>query len=279
MTSAHAPRSGARRAALLILVALLFDARPPRLAAQTAAAVSAAPASAASLSRNERELAARLKLETVREITEQLSAPAMEGRGTMQPGGDRAAQYIAERYRALDLKPLGDKGTYLQSVKFRDTVITPESSFKVGDVPLVVGRDYVSMPPHSGDENVSGRVVFIGYGVTSPVLKRDDLKGMDVRGKIVMFQDDPPKNVREEDWKKAKATQAIIRNLFMSGAAAIVLAGGGDVQHPYEELADYFVRRQVDLAADKGYPDQAPPFLMVSDAGAEKLFAGSSTLR
>jgi Zn-dependent M28 family amino/carboxypeptidase len=42
-------------------------------------------------------------------------------------------------------------------------------------------------------------------------------------------------------------------------------------------LADYLSRRQLELADEEQMPPQLPPFVALSDAGAEKLFAGSGT--
>src|SRR5688572_14448809 len=74
-----------------------------------------APArSAPSLAPAESELAEKITVASVKEMTVALSSPEMEGRGTGQPGGDKAANWIAEKFKALGLKPLGDKGSYLQ---------------------------------------------------------------------------------------------------------------------------------------------------------------------
>src|SRR5215210_5867843 len=103
--------------ALMLMFALVSQA----LAQQTAPA---------GLSQTEKDLAANIKIETIKEITAALAADDMQGRGTMQPGGDKAAGYIAERFAKLGLKPLGDKGSYLQKIEFKETIATPETMFK-----------------------------------------------------------------------------------------------------------------------------------------------------
>lgn len=253
-----------------LLVVTLFS---PSVFALQAQAVTTAKS--ATLTDAEREAAGRVSLETIRDTTTALAAPAMEGRGTGQPGGDRAAQYLAERFAKLGLKPLGDKNSYLQNVKFRETVILPESSFKAGEQNLTRGTDYVVMPPFSGDENVSGKMVFVAYGLKTTQPKRDDLSGVNLQGKIVVLLAGPPKGVPKEMWKKAKANQIVMRNIVMSGASAVVVAGSGDEEHPYTEAADYLMRRRLERADESEVPLQVPPFVMVSDAGTEKLFAGS----
>lgn len=216
-----------------------------------------------------------VKVETIREVTAALSSEEMQGRGTMQPGGERAARYIADRFSKLGLKPLGDKNSYLQSIKFRETVFLPETTLKVGDETLKLGSDFAITPPLTGDENASGNMVFIAYGMVSSTPRRNDLAGVDVSGKIVVMMEGPPKNVSKDSWKKAKAQMEILVLLVRMGAAGIIYVSNGMEEHPYSEMSDYLTRRQIEAADEEELPDFLPPFLMVSDQTAEKLFAGS----
>ena len=79
------------------------------------------------LSAEERDLSASVKVETIREVTAALSSVEMQGRVTMQAGGDRAADYIAQRFAKLGLKPLG-KTSYMQPITFRETRFLPKTS-------------------------------------------------------------------------------------------------------------------------------------------------------
>ena len=65
----------------------------------------AANASVAQFSSTEQEAAGQLKTETIREVTSGLASREMEGRGTAQAGGDRAAKYLADRFASPGLKP------------------------------------------------------------------------------------------------------------------------------------------------------------------------------
>ena len=49
---------------------------------------------ASTLTEAERKATGRIKLETIREITTKLSSKEFEGRGTGQPGADKAAAYL-----------------------------------------------------------------------------------------------------------------------------------------------------------------------------------------
>ena len=94
-----------------LFVAPAFAQQGAATAQQPVAATAQKPAAAtATLTAAEREAAARVSVETVREVTAALSAKEMQGRGTAQPGGERAARYIADRFQRLGLRPLGDAG-------------------------------------------------------------------------------------------------------------------------------------------------------------------------
>ena len=96
-------------------------------------------ASSSELSATERDFAKGIKSETIRDVVTALSADDMEGRGTAQPGGDKAANYIAQRFARLNLQPMGEKNSFLQPIKFRDSEFLPETSFKLGDQSLKMG--------------------------------------------------------------------------------------------------------------------------------------------
>jgi hypothetical protein len=239
-------------------------------------ATAPAPKPASALTSAEKEAAARVKVETIREVTTALSAKEMEGRGTAQPGGDRAARYIADRFAKLGLKPLGDAGGYLQAVKFKTTLVMPESALKAGDVALKLGGDFIPAPPFTSEQaDVSGALVFVGYGVISPELKRDDLAGLDLKGKIAIILNGKPKSVDMATWIKSSDAQSIGANLIGRGAVGIILLNVGNERQPYSLLADYLLRRKAELADKPEMPFKIPPIIFASDEGAEKLFAGS----
>ncbi len=242
----------------------------------TAFGQTAAPQNASTLSAAEREASTRVKVETLREVTTALADKAMEGRGTGQAGGERAAKYIADKFAKLGLKPLGDAGGYLQAVSFRSSQLAPETSVKVGDVALKLGDEFVPAPPFTADKlSRTGDVVFVGYGVTSENLKRDDLAGMDVKDKIVLVLRGQPKNVDAAQWGQEADRRAIFENLLRRGAAGIIVANAATKQASYAEIADYFMRRSVEPADAREAPFKLPPIVVVSDAGADKILAGT----
>lgn len=253
-----------------LVLALLFGQ-------STFAQQAAAPAPA--LSALETELASNIKTETIKEVVTALSANDMQGRGTGQPGGDKAANYIADRFAKLGLKPLGEKNTYLQPVKFKEYQFTPETTFKLGNESLKLGADFFPAPPLSGDKDISGGLVFVAYGLHSTSPKRNDLLGADLSGKIVVLLEGPPKVVSKEAWKQAKIQIDIIRTVIGLGARGLIIVSQPDPEHTYSEMADYLTRRRIEPESEEDYPSFLPPFIAVSDATLDKLFANSGMTR
>jgi len=114
-----------------LLVAFL----PVLLAGQ--AGPASRPALGQSLEPRERKLGDDLRVETIRQLTLALTGKDMEGRGTGQPGGVKAARFVADRMARLGLKPLGEQGGFLQAVSAEDTRVPPEIGGKI-DLPLKI---------------------------------------------------------------------------------------------------------------------------------------------
>ncbi|HKO45174.1 MAG TPA: M20/M25/M40 family metallo-hydrolase [Pyrinomonadaceae bacterium] len=243
------------------------------------AAVAQQPATStsATLSADEQALANAIKTETIKTVTEALSADDMQGRGTMQPGGEKAAAYIADRFAKLGLKPLGNKDTFLQAIKFREIRVLPDARVTVGDNVLSLGRDFYLTPPFSGSKKASGDLVFVAYGLDSTRPKRDDLAGVDVAGKMIVLLNGPPKDVSPEAWKKAEIQSGIIRNLVMRGANGLIFVNTQTPQHSYAEMSDYMTRRFIEPNDAYEAPSLLPPFIAMSDDAAAKLFENSGT--
>jgi Zn-dependent M28 family amino/carboxypeptidase len=243
---------------------------------QTGSATAPAKTPVATLTAAEKKAASRVKLETIREVTTKLSSPEFEGRGTGQAGGDRAAQYIAQKFAALGLKPAGDNGTYLQSIKFRASQVQADSSVKIGDAVLKFGDDYIILPPYTSEQlDATGDVVFVGFGVVSTDLKRDDLAGLDVKGKVVIVLGGQPAGVDAAAWKRATSPQVRGMNILGRGAAAMIVCNAGSATQPFATLANYLSRRRVNLASQPLPAMKLPPVIIVSDGAMEKIFAGS----
>jgi Zn-dependent M28 family amino/carboxypeptidase len=138
--------------------------------------------------------------EKIRATVKYLSDDALEGRGTGQKGGDKAADWIAAQFKSYGLLPAGDNGTYFQSVNFYGVTTDPNQT-KFGFVPksgneitLKFADDYVATDQtHSEKSEINAPIVYVGYGINAPEYNWDDYKGVDLKGKVaLMLVNEPP---------------------------------------------------------------------------------------
>jgi Zn-dependent M28 family amino/carboxypeptidase len=246
------------------------------LAAQRPAAPPR-PAARDTLSAPERAAVARLRGATIREVTTALAAPAMQGRGTAQAGGERAARYIADRFAALGLKPLGDTGSFLQGIRFLSTRVLPATHLSTPNADLHFGADFVVPSRLASDSlDLTGEVVFVGYGVVAPRLQRDDLAGLDLEGKIAVVLQGRPAGVERAVWDSVAPRAVVLGRLSQHGAVAVLIANSDTPDRPYALVESYLVRRTVTRADAPAPPTNVPLFVLLSDAGAAKLWTGAS---
>jgi hypothetical protein len=122
-----------------------------------------------------------------------------EGRGTGQPGYQKAAQYVAARFKDMGLEPGGEGGGFFQSVPLRSTALAPSGISVIlsrgqRTSTLVYQQDFVAEgSPRETDIAISAPLVFVGFGVTAPEFQYDDYAGIDVKGKVaVVLRGAPP---------------------------------------------------------------------------------------
>jgi hypothetical protein len=175
------------------IAVLIFLATAGLWAAQAAQQSTSAPQSVSSIS-----------AEQVQKDIEFLASPEMKGRATGTTELDRAARFIAERFKAAGLEPGAGK-SYFQ--KFSVTVGAEmgarnaarlRTAAEAGAL-LAAGKDFVPLN-FSDSGTASLPIVFAGYGITAPEFHYDDYAHLDVAGKAVLVlrhepQEDDPKSV------------------------------------------------------------------------------------
>src|SRR5689334_20268473 len=113
--------------------------------------------------------------EKIRATVKYLSDDALEGRGTGQKGGDKAADWIAEQFKSYGLQPAGDNGSFFQNVKFYG-IRTDQQKTQLAFVPktgqaitLKFADDYVATDEtHSAQSQIDAPLVYVGYGIKAP---------------------------------------------------------------------------------------------------------------
>src|SRR5690242_10737689 len=128
-----------------------------------------------------------------------LADDKLEGRNTGSEGYHQAAIYVAGELERAGLKPAGVSG-YFQPVKFKSREIAEEQSSlalerKGAVTPLVLGEDAAISMRVDAAESVEAPLVFAGYGLTVPEMQYNDLAGLDLRGKIMVYVSGGPSSI------------------------------------------------------------------------------------
>jgi hypothetical protein len=133
-----------------------------------------------------------IRQDELRDWLTDISADQMQGRALYSAGLGLTAAYVEQHLREWNIKPGGDAGGYLQTVRIRGVRTTSRSS-----VTVQVGRqtrtfkdgEGVTFPRFQGGSRsvVASRVEFVGYGLDVPAAGHMDYRGKDVKDAAVVF--------------------------------------------------------------------------------------------
>ncbi len=193
------------------------------------------------------------------EHTRVFTSKEMAGRKAGAPGADLAADYIAGRFKAAGLQPVGENGTYFQPffVPFVDLADAPVlallgdgGSVKQSFVHRVDFRE--SGQWMTANAQAEGPVVFLGRGTD-----RDIRLAADLAGKIALVYQPP--NQRVSDWAG---------NLFRNGVAGLLV-----ITNNADNLAF-----KSSYIAGTGLPTETHPLLVISSTAAQILVGSAGRM-
>ncbi len=186
-----------------------------------------------------------------------IASDELGGRYTLSQGNRIAARYIATHLESYGYRPAARDGSFFQRVPlaYRQPDVAQslcaisgeksKSEFKYGD-------DFVTETPQ--DTHIKGELVFVGYGISSPVNQHDDYAGLNVKGKIVVGVTGAPKSL-----------QGKALNEHEAGLPAAVAHGaiGAIIMPPAEQMPSWDFFKTFALRENLGLPPnaQAPYFL------------------
>jgi len=217
-----------------------------------------------------------------------LASDALQGRMSLQPGDDVAIQWIASEFAKAGLSP-GAEGSFLQPVDLIEYRSDRTQSFvglrrsgseKQWKYPDILGA-------YRADVDISGDLVFAGYGITAPELNYDDYQGIDARNKIVLLFDHEP---QENDAKsifngtgntRYATTRVKVLNAQGHGAVGVLIVAEPNRKHPsnQERIARIggSVTRAVPLPSPALARDELHiPAAVISDAAAKEFLANAA---
>lgn len=125
-----------------------------------------------------------------------LSSDEMNGRATADPSIHAAARYIAGELKKLGLKAVDeDKDFYQYYTLIKNEYNWDSSRITMDQGGVMKGineENFLLFPFKQENTDISGEVVFTGYGISSPDEEFDEYSGIDAEDKIVVIMDGAP---------------------------------------------------------------------------------------
>lgn len=139
---------------------------------------------------------------TLREVTQDLSSDAFEGRAPGTPAEAKTLAYLSDRFKQAGLQP-GNKGKWFQDVPLVEITAANYDPLVIGEGAnaqrLDFGTDWAGVS-YRTDKRIDLRhsqLVFVGYGIVAPEKGWNDYAGIDMRGKTAIIL------VNDPDWQNA----------------------------------------------------------------------------
>ncbi len=155
-----------------------------------------------------------------------LADDKLKGRKPGTPGFQMAVDYVVEQLKLQGVKPAGEKGTWLQTVRFRKAFVKdPKLTLTQNgtSTPLAASDFTLNSNPVFPQLSVNAGVVFAGYGVSEPELGYDDYAGIDVKGKIVLIVRGVPERFSSSVAAHAQQASTILKKAAAHGAIGVIV--------------------------------------------------------
>jgi hypothetical protein len=135
---------------------------------------------------------ASIESQDLKEWLSYLSSDELEGRAVFSTGIGLAAAYVEGHLHAWGVKPAGDQGGYLQTVRVLGVKATSHATVTLdvnGERRTFSDGDAVTFPKNMGGKRrfTVDRVEFAGYGLDAPAAAHMDYRGKDVKDAAVIW--------------------------------------------------------------------------------------------
>ena len=157
-----------------------------------------------------------------------IAGPAFEGRETATPGQRKAAAYIEDYFKGVGLKP-GNKNSFqLPYPVFQDSLLF--SAIHINQDSFEIYKDFdFSLTNGYNLSFGASDIVFAGYGFSDSL--RDDYKGLQVAGKIVMILNGYPSGLLQAEINKKSFNSFAKQDAAQKHGAMAILIIQEDFPH------------------------------------------------
>ncbi|MEZ5965151.1 MAG: M20/M25/M40 family metallo-hydrolase [Planctomycetota bacterium] len=204
---------------------------------------------------------ASISMERLRADVAHLASVELGGRGTGQPGFQRAADFVRDRLQALGLQPLGDDGTFFQAVPWTRTEAIADAcslvaSTAAGEVVLKPSPDFAGRVWF--DQTAEGELAV--WRCTDPM--RVEVDAGAAAGRILLVEVAPPDlDTRFAGLEGARTWATFESRLRATGAAAVLF------------VDDARARRLAGLEGNES-PGKSSPAARASSRTPNELYLG-----
>ena len=211
-----------------------------------------------------------------------LADDTLEGRDTGSEGLRKAQAYAVEQFQKAGLEPAGTDGFY-QPIRFNQYEVDESKSSLAlvtnGQEKTLSFTDdaFVSSRFTRDSKTVSAPLVFIGYGLKIPEKNLDELAGLDLKGKIVVYLAGSPADIPTALASHYQTAGERWKSLHAAGVIGTInIANPASMDIPWSRISVNRNHPSMDLA-DAEFNETPGQQLGVAfnPASAEQLFAGS----
>ena len=177
-----------------------------------------------------------------------LASDELEGRASGEPGLDLAAKYLAEQASRIGLEPIDENRDYFQEYtlvkKVQDQSTSSISITRKNGSISEVRKPLFCLNAESDTIDLSGELVFAGYGIYSAKDNYNSFENIDLKDKIVLVMSRGPMDhdndtslLQNRDWNDLSTWRYKLNGLAMRMPKAIVMVM--DPRSGYESIDQY----------------------------------------
>jgi len=170
-----------------------------------------------------------------------LASDQLQGRKTGEAGNHLAAAYIAAEFRKAGVRVIPGMKDYFQSIPFQKFIPPKQGEVMVLGSDFTLGSNLVIL--YGGPANTKTEAVYADYGWIDESAGRDDYKGLDVKGRIVLVQGGLPQGGSPTE---IFASMAKKREMARS-RGAVGLLEIYNLSFPWNFFRSYFSRERLEV--------------------------------
>lgn len=209
-----------------------------------------------------------ITVESLKQHVLVLADDSMQGRAPASPGEEKTVAYLVAQFEAMGLKP-GNNGSFIQEVPVlaqttrRDAKLTLRQGGRSVQS-FEFGPDFV-VSPYAAFTEIDikdAELVYVGYGIQAPEEGWDDYKGLDVKGKILVFKNSDPSSFPDKFAGNARLYYGRWSYKFekaqeLGALGALIVHTTPTAGYPWAVVQNSFGRERFDLIEENtGSPTQ-----------------------